>query len=71
MEVAWRRSGMNVGYRRKIGDSGTSRGLRPGTVSSHMLVLLAAETDVFDVSRGSVELTLLPDALLIVYLPRS
>ena len=42
-------------------------------VSSHMLVVLAAETDVFDVSRGSVvvELALLPGVLLIVALPLS
>ena len=38
-----------------------------------MLVLLAAETDVFDASRGSVivELALLPGVLLIVALPQS
>lgn len=44
-----------------------------GAVSSHMLVVLAAETDVFDVSRGSVvvELALLPGVLLIVALPLS
>lgn len=64
MEVACRRSGMNVGYRRRMGESGTSCGLTADVVSSHMLVLLAAETDVFDASRGSL---LYPIALPIVY----